>query len=88
MSGIDYFAWVVLIVIIVSVVGCFIGLAKLPGDMARAKGHPQASDQHCWLARPAVNHRCGLGTGHGLGQYDAHQRGRVGGAGGAGGVGG
>ena len=42
MSGIDYFAWVVLLVIVVSIVGCFIGLAKLPGDMARAKGHPQA----------------------------------------------
>lgn len=42
MSGIDYFAWFVLIVIVVSVVAIFVILAQLPGKTATERGHPQA----------------------------------------------
>lgn len=42
MTGIDYFAWAVLIVIIVAVVGVFIVLAMLPGKIAKERRHPQA----------------------------------------------
>ena len=42
MTGIDYFAWFVLIVIVVSIVFIFIALARLPGQMAVKRGHPQA----------------------------------------------
>ena len=42
MTGIDYFAWFVLIVIVFSVVGVFIALARLPGQIAQKRGHPQA----------------------------------------------
>ena len=42
MTGIDYFAWLVFIVIIVSVVYVFVVLAQLHGQVARKRGHPQA----------------------------------------------
>ena len=42
MTGIDYFAWFVLIVIIVSVVALFVALAKLPGQTAAKNKHPYA----------------------------------------------
>jgi hypothetical protein len=42
MTGIDYFAWLVLIVIVVAAVWLFVALAKLPGQIARDRGHPQA----------------------------------------------
>ncbi len=42
MTGIDYFAWFVLIVIVVSVAYVFIALARLPGQIAEKRGHPQA----------------------------------------------
>ena len=42
MTGIDYFSWFVLIVIIVSIVVLFIALARLPGQMAMKRGHPHA----------------------------------------------
>lgn len=42
MTGIDYFAWFVLIVIIVATVAVFIALARLPGQIAQKRGHPQA----------------------------------------------
>lgn len=42
MTGIDYFAWLVLLVIVVSVVLAFVALAMLPGQIARKRGHPQA----------------------------------------------
>ena len=42
MTGIDYFAWLVLIVIIVATVAVFIALARLPGQIAHQRGHPQA----------------------------------------------
>ena len=43
MTGIDYFAWLVLIVIVVSLVAILIVVAQLPGRMARARNHPQAA---------------------------------------------
>lgn len=42
MTGIDYFAWFVFIVILVSAVVIFIVLAQLPGKTAAERGHPQA----------------------------------------------
>ena len=42
MTGIDYFSWFVLIVIIVSIVVIFIALARLPGQTAMKRGHPHA----------------------------------------------
>ncbi len=42
MTGIDIFAWLVLIVIVISLVVAFVLLAQLPGNMARARKHPQA----------------------------------------------
>ncbi|MFW2373837.1 MAG: DUF3302 domain-containing protein [Gammaproteobacteria bacterium] len=42
MTGIDYFAWLVLIVIIVATVAVFVALAQLPGQIAQKRGHPQA----------------------------------------------
>ena len=42
MSGIDYFAWFVFIVILVSAVAIFVVLAQLPGKTATERGHPQA----------------------------------------------
>jgi hypothetical protein len=43
MTGIDYFAWLVLIVIIVASVAVFVALAQLPGQIATKQGHPQAA---------------------------------------------
>lgn len=42
MAPIDYFAWFVLIVIVVSFVVAAVALAQLPGKIARKKNHPQA----------------------------------------------
>jgi choline-glycine betaine transporter len=42
MTGVDYFAWVVFIVIILSVVAVFVVLAQMPGKTATERGHPQA----------------------------------------------
>ena len=42
MSGIDIFAWIVFVVIIVSIVYVFVVLAMLPGKKAKARGHPYA----------------------------------------------
>ena len=42
MTGIDYFSWFVLIVIIVSMVVLFVALARLPGQTAEKRGHPHA----------------------------------------------
>lgn len=42
MTGIDYFAWFVLLVIIVSAVAIFVALARLPGQVAQKRNHPQA----------------------------------------------
>lgn len=42
MSGIDYFAWLVFILIVISAVAVFVLLAQLPGKTARERNHPQA----------------------------------------------
>jgi len=42
MNGIDIFAWIVMVVLIVTVVIAFIVLAMLPGKIATKRGHPQA----------------------------------------------
>ncbi len=52
MSGIDIFAWVVLIVIIGSAVVVFVVLGMLPGKIAGERRHPQveAINIASWLA--------------------------------------
>jgi hypothetical protein len=40
MSAVDFFAWIVLVVLIVSTVTIVIFLAMLPGTIARRRGHP------------------------------------------------
>jgi NADH:ubiquinone oxidoreductase subunit 6 (subunit J) len=42
MAGLDIFAWIVFVVILVSVVVVFITLAQMPGKTARERNHPQA----------------------------------------------
>jgi uncharacterized protein with PQ loop repeat len=42
MSGLDFFAWVVLIVVIACVVAVIIYLAMLPGMIATRRNHPWA----------------------------------------------
>lgn len=42
MSGLDIFAWIVLIVLILTVIVGFVVLAMLPGKVAAQRGHPQA----------------------------------------------
>lgn len=42
MSGLDIFAWIVLIVLILTVIVGFVTLAMLPGKVAAQRGHPQA----------------------------------------------
>jgi len=52
MTGIDIFAWVVLLVIIASVVVVFVVLGMLPGKIATKRQHPQAQaiQVASWLA--------------------------------------
>ncbi|MGI9400999.1 MAG: DUF3302 domain-containing protein [Rhizobiaceae bacterium] len=42
MSGLDIFAWIVLIVLILAVLAGFIVLAMLPGKIAKQRNHPQS----------------------------------------------
>jgi Na+/H+ antiporter NhaD/arsenite permease-like protein len=42
MSGLDIFAWIVFIVILLCVAVVFVSLAQLPGKTARERNHPQA----------------------------------------------
>jgi hypothetical protein len=42
MSGLDIFAWIVLIVLVASAIGVFCILGSLPGHIARTRGHPWA----------------------------------------------
>jgi len=42
MAFIDIFAWIVLIVIVLSVVAALVVVAMLPGKLARQRNHPQA----------------------------------------------
>ncbi len=40
MSGLDIFAWIVLIVLVVTALVVFLVLAMLPGKIAAERGHP------------------------------------------------
>jgi len=42
MSGLDIFAWIVLVTLIVAALVIWIVLARLPGRVARGRNHPQA----------------------------------------------
>ncbi len=42
MTGLDIFAWIVLIVLILALLAGFIVLAMLPGKIARQRNHPQS----------------------------------------------
>jgi hypothetical protein len=46
MTGLDIFAWVVLVTLIATAIFVFIVLAMLPGKIAKGRGHPQ---------QPAIN---------------------------------
>ena len=52
MSGIDIFAWIVLLIIIAAIVVVFVVLGMLPGKIARQRQHPQvqAINVASWLA--------------------------------------
>jgi hypothetical protein len=41
MSGLDIFAWIVLVILIVTIVVVFCLMGALPGHIARRRGHPQ-----------------------------------------------
>ncbi len=43
MTGLDYFSWIVLIVIVLTVVAGVVALARLPGQIAASNGHPNAA---------------------------------------------
>jgi type VI protein secretion system component VasK len=42
MTGLDYFAWVVFVTIIVASVAVVVALCRIPGKIAVANNHPQA----------------------------------------------
>ncbi len=42
MTGLDIFAWVVLLVLIALALAVFVALGMLPGHIARQRGHPWA----------------------------------------------
>jgi len=42
MSFVDFFAWVVLLVLVATVVAIFVTLGVMPGRIARKRGHPWA----------------------------------------------
>jgi uncharacterized BrkB/YihY/UPF0761 family membrane protein len=42
MSGLDIFAWIVLLVLIATLVAVFVSLGMMPGRIARKRGHPWA----------------------------------------------
>lgn len=41
MSGLDIFAWIVLVILIATIVVVFCLMGALPGHIARRRGHPQ-----------------------------------------------
>jgi uncharacterized BrkB/YihY/UPF0761 family membrane protein len=43
MSGLDIFAWIVLVVLIATAVAIFVALGMMPGHIARRRNHPWAS---------------------------------------------
>jgi hypothetical protein len=42
MSGLDIFAWIVLIILVASVIAVFCIAGWLPGHIAKSRGHPRA----------------------------------------------
>ena len=42
MSGLDIFAWIVLLVLVATLVAIFVALGMMPGRIARRRGHPWA----------------------------------------------
>ena len=42
MSGLDLFAWIVLVILLVTLVVVFCLLGALPGHIAKSRGHPWA----------------------------------------------
>ena len=42
MTGLDIFAWIVLVVLIITVLVVWAVLASLPGKIARSRNHPHA----------------------------------------------
>ena len=40
MSGVDIFAWIVLVIVAVTLVAVFCLMGALPGHIARRRGHP------------------------------------------------
>ncbi len=42
MTGLDYFAWVVFITIIIASIAVVVALCKVPGNIAKENNHPQA----------------------------------------------
>lgn len=42
MSGLDIFAWIVLVVLIATAVAIFVALGMMPGHIARKRNHPWA----------------------------------------------
>ncbi|GLS43770.1 DUF3302 domain-containing protein [Methylobacterium brachythecii] len=42
MSFIDVFAWIVLVVLIMTLVAVFVALGMIPGRIAKKRGHPWA----------------------------------------------
>lgn len=56
MSGLDIFAWIVLIVLICTAISIFVFLAMLPGRIAQQRNHPQyeAVNVAGWLGAIAL----------------------------------
>jgi hypothetical protein len=50
MTGIDIFAWIVLLVLVATVVAVFVALGMMPGRIARKRGHswPEAVTVGSW----------------------------------------
>ena len=42
MSGLDIFAWIVLLVLVATLVAIVVALGMMPGRIARRRGHPWA----------------------------------------------
>lgn len=42
LDALDIFAWIVLLVLVVAAIAAWIVLARLPGQVARRRGHPYA----------------------------------------------
>ncbi|SMP34371.1 DUF3302 domain-containing protein [Shimia sagamensis] len=51
MSGLDIFAWVVLVVLVITAIAVFLTLAMLPGKIAKQRQHPydEAINVAGWL---------------------------------------